>query len=185
MSLTGSRVLAKSWKITVYEDMVKGKQSGVMRPYVRLVIPDFTMVVAVRKSDGKIPIIRHYRAGARSYFWELPAGHIENGESPIESVKREFAEEIGYELLKPRLLRRIFTLPSRTSQIGFLFSGTVGKKIASTDRSSDPDELREMQVKFVSPSKARNLLTSKIESMPTLGFLLWFKRADFHEPRNR
>ncbi len=41
--------------------------------------------------DGKVLMIRHRRLGIYLY----PGGHVENNETPLEAVTREFEEETG------------------------------------------------------------------------------------------
>ena len=52
------------------------------------------------KKDPWIVMERQYRHAAQQYLWELPAGKIEPGEDPLESGKRELAEETGYRAKK-------------------------------------------------------------------------------------
>ena len=50
-------------------------------------------------SGGKNPKVlleRQYRYAAQAELWELPAGKIDAGESPLRSAKRELLEETGY-----------------------------------------------------------------------------------------
>jgi ADP-ribose pyrophosphatase len=46
--------------------------------------------------SGDVVAVRHYRHGAEDYVLELVSGAIEPGEAPIDGMKRELAEEIGY-----------------------------------------------------------------------------------------
>lgn len=56
--------------------------------------------------------------------WEMPGGKIEEGESEIEAMKREFREEVGRE----------FTPLSRTSWEGTgVYLGEVGPEVASAE----------------------------------------------------
>ena len=45
---------------------------------------------------GRILLVRQYRLPARQYLWELPAGRIDEGETPLKAARRELIEETGY-----------------------------------------------------------------------------------------
>lgn len=54
----------------------------------------FAIVVAFEDaSRERFVLARHRERG-----WEIPGGHLEDGERPAEAAKREFAEEIGHAL---------------------------------------------------------------------------------------
>lgn len=92
-----SRLLASSWRINFFEDTLKYSKGGEEFKYARITSPSFALAVASRSSDGKLALIRQYRPGARKFFWELPTGMVEENEEPIDAIKREFREEVGYE----------------------------------------------------------------------------------------
>src|SRR5215467_11838611 len=48
--------------------------------------------------DGRdrILLVRQYRLPARQYLWELPAGRVDEGETPLQAARRELIEETGY-----------------------------------------------------------------------------------------
>lgn len=54
--------------------------------------------------DGRIILIRQYRASIARHMWEVPAGSVDQGESPDDAARRECEEEIG---LVPARLERI------------------------------------------------------------------------------
>ena len=81
----------------MFEDTLELRPGKIQRT-VRLSLPDFVVVLGIRKSDGKIPMVKQYRHGSGVSMWELPAGHVEPGERLIDSAKREFREETGFEL---------------------------------------------------------------------------------------
>ena len=55
---------------------------------------DYVAIVALTRA-GNMPIVRQYRPAVEAFTWELPAGLVDLGEKPIESCRRELAEEAG------------------------------------------------------------------------------------------
>lgn len=55
---------------------------------------DYLAIVALTPA-GLIPIVRQYRPALESFTWELPAGLVDDGETPAESCRRELMEEAG------------------------------------------------------------------------------------------
>src|ERR1700734_4311333 len=49
---------------------------------------------------NRILLVRQYRLPAQQYLWELPAGRLDPGETPLQAAKRELAEETGYSAKK-------------------------------------------------------------------------------------
>ncbi len=125
------------------------------------------MAVAVRSSDGKIPLVNQYRHGSGKMTWEFPAGHIEPNEKLAACAKREFREEVGFELLKPKLVCSAYTSAPRTNQRAHIFTGYVGREL-----EQELDDTEELSVKFVAPNTARRLLTTNSSSTHLLAFLL-------------
>ena len=49
--------------------------------------------------NQKLVLIRQYRYPIGGYIYELPAGLIDEGESPVEAAKREMKEETGLDFI--------------------------------------------------------------------------------------
>ena len=47
--------------------------------------------------DGRV-LAAHRADGAYEGGWELPGGKVEEGEAPVEALRRELSEELGCEL---------------------------------------------------------------------------------------
>lgn len=43
----------------------------------------------------RVCLLRQYRHAARGWIWELPAGRLDAGETPLVTARRELAEEAG------------------------------------------------------------------------------------------
>ncbi len=52
-------------------------------------------VVIVQDRRRRILLIRQYRFAARGKMWEVVAGRIDPGETPLQSARRELAEEVS------------------------------------------------------------------------------------------
>ena len=76
-------------------------------------------------SVGVIPIldkeyvllVSQYRTAARKNLLEIPAGKIEQGETPRQAALREMAEEIGYAGTRLVPLLKIYLAPGYDTEI--------------------------------------------------------------------
>jgi ADP-ribose diphosphatase len=68
------------------------------------------LVVDGESSDPRVLLERQYRYAAGKYLWELPAGSLDPGETPLAGAKRELLEETGYRAKK--WSRALFFYPS-------------------------------------------------------------------------
>ena len=66
------------------------------------------MAVDIRK---RILLVRQYRVPARAYLWELPAGRLDEGETPLQAARRELIEETGYRAKRLRVFLDLFPTP--------------------------------------------------------------------------
>ena len=46
-------------------------------------------------NSGKVLLLRHSSISSRGGHWDFPKGHIEDGESEIQTALRELEEETG------------------------------------------------------------------------------------------
>ncbi len=47
-------------------------------------------------ADGKLVLIKQWRRAIEQIIYEIPAGTLDKGESPLDCIDRELQEEIGY-----------------------------------------------------------------------------------------
>jgi ADP-ribose pyrophosphatase len=72
------------------------EHDGVQHPYFYLTSPVDAVATVGLTGEGCIILTRQYRHPVRQVIYDLPAGHLEPGEDPIQGARREFEEETGY-----------------------------------------------------------------------------------------
>lgn len=91
--------------------------------------------------DPQILLIRQYRYAAESYLYEIPAGRLDPGESPLACAVRELLEETGCTATRVEPLTSFFTTPGFTDERIHLFMAS-GLTIGESRR--EPDEFIEV-----------------------------------------
>jgi len=77
------------------EVVFKGKIFEVVRRGRMEIVEHLDAVAIVPVSVGHVTLVRQERAAVRGRVLELPAGMLEEGESPLEAARRELREETG------------------------------------------------------------------------------------------
>ena len=105
------------------------------------------------KRDPWIVMERQYRHAANQFLWELPAGKIDAGETPLEGAKRELAEETGYRAKKWRPLVEYYASP------GFLGeSMKVFLAEGLEPGEARPEEDEEIELRLVKLSEVLKMI---------------------------
>ena len=103
----------------VRSDTVAYGDGEIVRQYV-----DHPGAAAVVALDGqeRMLLIQQYRHPIRHRDWEIPAGLLDiDGESPLETARRELAEEVDLVAESWEPLVSIFTTPGGNDEIVHLF----------------------------------------------------------------
>lgn len=77
--------------------------------------PGAALIVPFLSRD-KIIMLRQLRPVIKSYIYELPAGTLGKGESPLSCARREIVEETGYAAGKFTLLGKIYPVPGYSTE---------------------------------------------------------------------
>src|SRR5690242_2976895 len=88
-----------------HERVYKGKVFNIDRDQVKMPNGRTVVVDVVRHSKsvvlipvpepGHVVLIRQYRYAINGFLWELPAGSVDESETPEHAARRECHEEIG------------------------------------------------------------------------------------------
>jgi len=88
------------------------------------------MVVALN-SAGHILLVRQFRPAIGRVTLELPAGHIDPGETPEQSARKELCEETGYEAHRLELLTVLSPSTSRFTNRAWMFFASDVQPVVS------------------------------------------------------
>ncbi len=116
-----------------------------------------SVVLIPLEADGRIVIIRQYRAPLGRELWEFPAGRVDAGESPEDAARRECEEEIG------RVPHRLQHVGSFYPTPGFcdeqlIFFRAADLRAAAPDSPHKPDADEQIEARTVTVAEARAML---------------------------
>jgi ADP-ribose pyrophosphatase len=104
--------------------------------------PGAVAVVAVDR-EGLVTLVCQRREPARKRLVELPAGTLEEGEEPVETARRELAEETGLHGGAWREVRTFWTTPGFCrEQMHLFFAEGVEPGDASPEEDEDVELVR-------------------------------------------
>ena len=79
-------------------------------------------------------MIKQFRQSLEEDTLEIPAGSIENGEEPIQAIRREIAEEVNYQCNLIPLGNYYRLMMNRTNIKEYLFFGMQPKLIKNSKK---------------------------------------------------
>ncbi len=123
-------------------------------------------------SETEMILLRQFRYPIGRMIWEIPAGLIEEGESPLQCIERELEEEAGYRAQKLDKLIDYYPSPGFCDEIIHIF---LASDLVATTRNPEPDE--HMEVHKVDIDHAFDMLSNgEIIDSKTIIALMLLKR---------
>ena len=109
----------------------------------RAIVHHHGSAVMMAVDDRKrVLLVRQYRVPARAYLWELPAGRLDAGETPLRAAKRELVEETGYRAKHWKKLVTFFPSPGYVAEKMTIFLATGLKEGKATPMEDERIETR-------------------------------------------
>jgi 8-oxo-dGDP phosphatase len=126
----GTETVYEGRVITLVRDTVAMPGGG---DSVREVVRHPGAVAVVALTDaGEIVLLRQYRHPVGGYLWELPAGLRDaDGEPPLETAKRELAEEVRMAAERWSLLTTTFSTPGFCDEMVLVY---LAEGLSDVDR---------------------------------------------------
>ncbi len=116
-----------------------------------------SVVLIPIQDDGRVILIRQYRASLDRMIWEIPAGRVDDGEQPDAAAARECEEEIG---LVPGTLERIrglYPTPGFCDE-ELIFYRVSNLRPPPPDSSHRPDADEDIESMAVTLDEARAMV---------------------------
>ncbi len=139
---------------TVTVDVVRHPKSVVLIP-----VPE----------PGHVILIRQYRYAVNAFLWELPAGSVDEGESPEQAARRECHEEIG------KVPATIVRMASMFPTPGYCDEQMVFFRVSSLEEPTEAaalDEDEDIEARTFELREARDMIRrGEITDMKTVAGL--------------
>jgi ADP-ribose pyrophosphatase len=127
-------------------------------------------IVAVQ--GDSIFLVSQYRRAANRTLLEIPAGKIEDGETPAQAARREMDEEIGYSgTLRPFL--KWYLAPGYDTELMQLFVAKDLRKIVKRRTMDDDEDIVVKKVKI--KSAVKKCFSGEIVDSKTIAAILAYE----------
>jgi ADP-ribose pyrophosphatase len=116
-----------------------------------------SVVLIPFENDGRVVLIRQYRASLDRLLWELPAGRVDAGETAENAARRECEEEIGR---APHLVERLggwYPTPGYCDE-ELVFFRVSDLRTPAPDSPHRPDEDEDIECRSMTLDEARAMV---------------------------
>jgi len=121
----------------------------------------------------RVLLIRQYRHAVGETIWEMPAGTMEPGETPMECARRELEEETGYRAKSLKPFFECYTAPGYSMELMRVF---LARGLKPTEQRPEEDEI--ISVEPVGNERAFRMIRSgKIRDAKTICALSYLRAS--------
>ena len=125
-------------------------------------------------ADGRkrVLLVRQYRLPARQALWELPAGRLDPGQTPLKAARRELQEETGYLAKKWKKLVSFYPSPGFLAERMTIF-------VATDLTAGEPHNMEDerIETRWFTRKELETMIRGGriVDGKTILGFLVWSK----------
>ena len=131
--------------------------------------PGAALAVPITK-NGNVIILRQYRFAISRRILEFPAGTLEQGEAPIDSIQRELTEESGYQASKWKSLGTMFPCPGYSDEVIHLF---LAEDLTLLDNKPPGDVDEDIEVLEMTKNELDNCIKNGNEALDGKTVTAW------------
>ncbi len=148
-------VICESPWVNHYVDRVRMPSGHIVEQHHLLDFPRPIVVAVVDDGAGALLFVRLWRYPTGAASWELVAGGVEAGESPVEAVAREVLEETGYRTAGHELVYTCYPLPGIANRLAHIF------RCRALERVGEPDPGEVTEGRWFSRQEVRQMLRQR------------------------
>ncbi len=104
-------------------------------------LPRDAVVIVPTRKRSELLMIRQFRPPIRKESYEIPAGGMDDGETPAQAARRELIEETGWDCPKVRTARTYYPMAGRSNVRFHIMHAPEPVCVGSP---TDPDETEEV-----------------------------------------
>jgi ADP-ribose diphosphatase len=124
---------------------------------VQIVRHSPSVVLIPFEDDGRVVLIRQFRAPLDREIWEFPAGRVDPGESAEAAARRECEEEIGRVPQQLQRLGAFYPAPGFCDE-QLIFFRAFDLRMPPRDSVHKPDEDEDIATRLMTVAEARAML---------------------------
>ncbi len=170
-----SEYLAQKPWYTVRHERMQLPNGRVIPDYYLYEYPDWINVIA-RTAEGDFVMVSQYRPGIADTCYEIVAGVMETGETPLEAARRELLEESGFGGGSWRELMTLSANPATQTNwtYSFVAEGVERASVQHLDATEDID------IHLLTVAEVRELLVTGAIKQALHAAPLWRYFAENH-----
>lgn len=178
MRIISSQEVLKNKLFTVAEEVATDPGGFQIHRFI-VRHPGSAVMMPVDDKD-RVLLVKQFRLPAQRELWELPAGRLDPGESPLQAAKRELREETGYKAGKWVKLASFWATPGYVDEKMNLF---LALGLTQGEQELMDDERIAMQ--WFSKTELGDLIRAGkiLDGKTMIGYFLWLeykRRAGKH-----
>jgi len=123
-------------------------------------------------ADGRVVILRQYRFAVQTRLLEFPAGTLDEGEDPLNTMQRELQEEAGYSAARWDPLGTLLPCPGYSDEVIHLF---LARELTPLSKPPAGDDDEDIEVVLMTPAELDRALASGDEYLDAKSVTAWFQ----------